>query len=153
MSLKLTIELVPKTSWYNNLRDVIRPAKWDKLRKRVYAEYEHKCGICGATGGRFNCHEIWEYIDANHEQKLIGFIALCDMCHHVKHIGYAGLLAQQGKLDIGEVIEHFMKVNKCDMKTFEQHRDTVSEQWKERSKHKWHVGLGEYESLVEKKNG
>jgi predicted restriction endonuclease len=76
MPLKLTIELVPKTSWYSNLRNVIRPAKWDKLRKSVYAEYEHKCGICGATGGRLNCHEIWEYIDTNHEQKLIGFIAL-----------------------------------------------------------------------------
>ena len=25
-----------------------------------------------------------------------GFIALCDMCHHVKHIGYAGVLQARG---------------------------------------------------------
>ncbi len=46
--LKLTIELVPTTSWYDNLRKVIPISEWDKLRKRVYAQYGHRCGVCGA---------------------------------------------------------------------------------------------------------
>jgi predicted restriction endonuclease len=41
--------------------------EWDKLRKEVYAEYGHRCGICGAQG-RLNCHERWSYDDETHVQ-------------------------------------------------------------------------------------
>jgi hypothetical protein len=151
--LKLTIELVPQTSWYDNMRKVMPRTQWDKLRKRVYAEYGQRCGICGATEGRLNCHEIWEYDDTSYRQKLKGFIALCNFCHFVKHIGQAGILAQEGKLDFEKVVEHFMKVNGCDRRAFEEHRQKAFEQWRERSKHSWNVDLGEYQSLVEKKEG
>lgn len=141
--LELTIELVPSNSWYDNLRIVLPPSKWDQIRKRTYAEYGNRCGICGAEE-RLNCHEIWEYDDRRHIQKLIGFIALCDMCHHVKHIGLAGILAKEGKLDYGAVIDHFMKVNNCDKKTFEKHIERAFSQWRERSKYDWQADLGEY---------
>ena len=146
--LKLTTELVPLTSWFNNLREVLPGSVWDELRKRTYAEYGHRCGICGAEG-RLNCHEIWEYDDKNHVQRLVGFIALCDLCHHVKHIGLAGIMSREGKLDYETVVEHFMKVNGCDRKTFEKYMNKVFNQWEERSKSKWSVDLGEYEDLVE----
>jgi len=151
--LKLTIELVPSTSWYDNLRKMIPRAKWDKLRKGVYAEYRHRCGICGADSSRLNCHEIWEYDDHNHEQRLLGFIAICDLCHHVKHIGLAGILASQGKLDYEKVVEHFMKVNGCDRRTFEEHKKKAFAQWRERSRYEWKVDLGDYEDLVANKGG
>src|SRR5258708_31337818 len=96
--LKLTIELVPQTSWYSNLRKVLSQSEWDKIRTKAYADYGNKCGICGATG-RLNCHEIWQYDGQRRAQKLIGFIALCDLCHHLKHIGLASHLLRQGKLD------------------------------------------------------
>jgi len=147
--LKLTIELVPKTSWYNNMRKVLPKTEWDKLRKQTYAEYGHKCGICDAEG-RLNCHEIWEYDDSNHRQRLLGFIALCNLCHHVKHIGLAGILASKGQLDYEKVVEHFVKVNRCGRRGFDKHRKKAFTQWAERSKHDWQVDLGEYEALVRK---
>jgi hypothetical protein len=140
--VKLTIELVPFTSWYNNLRKYISKKDWDKIRKRTYAEYGHRCGICGAEG-RLNCHEIWEYDDKKHIQKLKGFIALCDMCHHVKHIGPAGILASEGKLDYEKVVKHFMKVNNCDDKIFKKHRERAFDEWRKRSQHEWCADLGE----------
>jgi hypothetical protein len=146
--LKLTIELVPTTSWYNNLRKVIPTSEWDKLRKRVYAQYGYRCGICGAEG-RLNCHEIWEYDDHNHVQKLAGFIALCDWCHHVKHLGFAAILSKRGELDYEKVIEHFMKVNECDRQIFQEQLRKASTQHLERSKHDWHVDFGEYQNLVQ----
>ncbi len=146
--LKLTIELVPESSWYNNMRKVLPQSEWDKIRQRAYAEYGHRCGICGYEG-RLNCHEIWEYDDQQHNQKLAGFIALCDLCHHVKHIGLAGILAKRGELDFDKVIQHFLRVNNCDEKTFQQHYEEAFEQWRERSKHQWNVDLGEYQSLVD----
>jgi hypothetical protein len=145
--LKLSIELVPRTSWYNNLRKVIPQEEWDKIRKRSYKDAGHKCTICGANG-KLNCHEVWNYNDEMHVQKLEGFIALCDMCHHVKHIGLAGILDLQGKLDYEKVIEHFMKVNKCAERTFEEHRKIAFDEWRERSKHGWQVDLGEYKDVI-----
>ena len=145
--LRLKIELVPSISWYDNLRKVLPKSEWDKIREKTYAKYGHICGICGVEGREY-CHEIWEYNEKNHIQKLVGFIALCNMCHFVKHIGLAGILASEGKLDYEKVIEHFMNVNNCDRRTFEKHKKRAFEEWRERSKHEWNVDLGEYESLV-----
>jgi hypothetical protein len=149
--LKLTIELVPRTSWYNNMRKVLPQSDWDKIRKRTYAEYGHRCGICGFVG-KLNCHEIWHYDDQNRIQKLAGFIALCDLCHHVKHIGLADILASRGELDFDKVVEHFLQVNECNKETFEQHHRHAFEQWRERSKYEWRIDLGEYEGLVQNKS-
>jgi hypothetical protein len=138
--LKLTIELVPSTSWYNNVRSAVPRSTWNKLRKKTYADYGCKCGVCGAEG-RLNCHEIWEYDDERYVQRLSGFIALCDMCHHVKHLGRAGILAAEGKLDYEKVVEHYMRVNGCDRQAFEEHRATAFRQWRERSRVEWAVDL------------
>ena len=148
--LILTIELVPATSWYNNLRGILPKEVWDKIRERIYATYNYKCGICG-TGGKLNCHEIWEYDDKNHVQKLVGFIALCDLCHHVKHIGHAGILASKGKLDYQKVVRHFMKVNACNRNTFQKHMKDAFDKWNERSQHEWSIHIGEYENLIKEK--
>ena len=68
------------------------------LRRQIYAQYHSCCGICQARG-RLSCHEIWHYDDDQHVQTLQGFIALCEWCHHMKHLGLAGVLAGEGKLD------------------------------------------------------
>ena len=69
--MKLTIELVPKTAWFSNLRSILARAAWDKLRKESYKNAAHKCEICGGYGKKHpvECHEIWEYDDKNHIQK------------------------------------------------------------------------------------
>lgn len=54
-SLKLAIELIPLTSWQDNLRKAISPSAWDRLRKSIYAKFNYHCGICNATG-HLRCH-------------------------------------------------------------------------------------------------
>lgn len=144
---KLKIELVPKTSWYKNVRSEIPRRVWDKIRTDVCISQEYKCGICRAEG-RLNCHEIWAYDDINHVQELKDFIALCNLCHHVKHIGHASILASQGKLNMREVEDHFMRVNECDLKTFRKHSVEAMIQYRERSKHEWQLSLGKYEVQI-----
>ncbi len=122
--------------------------EWDKLRKRVYAEYGYRYVICGTYRSRLNCHEIWEYHDQNHEQMLKSFISLYDRCHHVKHIGVAGILASEGKLDYEKIVQHFMNVNGCDRRTFEEHKEQAFAQWRERSRYEWKVDLGAYKELI-----
>ena len=88
------------------------------------------------------------YDDQKHVQKLEGFIALCELCHHVKHIGRAGLLAKEGKLNLGTVIEHFMKVNNCSREEYEEHRKEAFSQWNERNKFSWTCDIGSYTSML-----
>jgi len=147
--LKLTIELVPKTQWFKSIRENMPSSEWDKLRKSVYTEYNHRCAICDG-GGRMNCHEVWEYDDQNHIQKLTGFVALCNLCHHVKHIGLASKLAQQGKLNFDSIINHFMNVNNCNIETFVQHKNAALRKWKARSRHEWNIDFGDYQSLMKR---
>ncbi|PWT77035.1 MAG: HNH endonuclease [Chloroflexi bacterium] len=146
--LKLSIELVPEPCWYNNMRKVLPPTEWDKIRRRVYHEYHHSCGICGAHDTRLSCHEIWEYDDEHHIQRLKGFIALCDLCHYVKHIGYAGLLASEGKVDMQLVIHHFCQVNDCTVDAFTKHEEAAFDLWNKRNHHEWVTDLGKYQQSV-----
>lgn len=145
--MKLKIDLVPSTAWYSNLRKKVPSKEWDKIRKQSYADANHECEICGAEG-RLNCHEIWEYDDKKYIQKLKGFISLCNDCHMIKHIGFAGIQASKGFLDMDKLIEHFMKVNNVDKKTFEDHKEKSFEIWRERSKEEWTTDLAQWSNLV-----
>lgn len=139
--LAVQIELVPATSWYQNLRKILPRETWDKIRFYVHNYYENKCAICRASG-ILHYHEIWIYDDEKHIQKLKGFTALCQMCHSVKHIGLAEIRASRGELDLEKIVRHFMKVNNCDRRTFEQHKQDAFEKWEKRSKHKWTLDFG-----------
>ncbi|BCL79671.1 hypothetical protein ccbrp13_21360 [Ktedonobacteria bacterium brp13] len=145
--LRLTIELVPQPCWYSNMRKVVPRSTWDTLRRQVYAQYNHHCGICQARE-RLHCHEIWHYDDDQHVQTLHGFIALCEWCHHVKHLGLAGILAGEGKLDYDRVVAHFLAVNACRLEDFEEHRQQEFVQWRARNRYEWRTDLGKYISLV-----
>jgi hypothetical protein len=121
---------------------------WDSIRNDFIKENGRKCQVCGETSGTMNLHEIWNYDDKKHVQKLEGFILLCRMCHHVKHIGLAGILANQGKLDYDKVIEHFCKVNDCTKKEFEKYKAKAFEIWRERSEYEWNQDFGKYKEFI-----
>jgi hypothetical protein len=148
--LELTIELVPSTVWYSSLYRLLPKEVWDKIRNDITKNNERKCQVCGEKEGKMNLHEIWKYNDVRHVQKLEGFTLLCEMCHHVKHIGLAGILANEGKLDYNEVIEHFCKVNDCTKREFEKHRTKAFDVWSKRSEHEWTQDFGEYGKFIKK---
>ena len=142
INYKLTSELVPKTSWYDNVRSKVSSNEWDIIRKTSYEAAGNKCEICGDTGKNqgFNhnveCHEIWSYDDKNYIQKLIGLISLCPNCHKVKHPGLAQI---KGESDI--VIKQLMKVNDITKKEAEDYLENVFKIWRIRSKTNWTVDI------------
>jgi hypothetical protein len=148
--MRLTAELVPRTVWQSSLAKLLPRSIWIDIKNEIIDEHGKKCQMCGETEGTMSLHEIWNYDDANHVQKLEGFILLCSMCHHVKHIGLAGILASQGKLDYDEVVKHFCKVNECSAKEFEEHMDHAFRIWRERSQHQWKQDFGKYGGLIGK---
>jgi len=148
--MRLIAELVPSTVWYSSLYRLLPREVWNGLREKIITENGRKCQVCGETEGKMNLHEIWSYDDAEFVQKLDGFILLCEMCHHIKHIGLAGILAKEGKLDYDKVRKHFCTVNGCSEEEFETHLKNAFMVWSNRSKHQWKQDFGDYEALIKR---
>lgn len=146
--LRLTIELVPRSAWGENLRTRITRRRWEKIREAVIESQHDVCGICGADEGRLNCHEIWQYDDIQHRMSLIGFIALCDVCHSIKHFGRTMELVKKNILKLDPILNHFCRVNGCSYQIFREHRAWAKALYRERSQHEWTLDLGDYNSLV-----
>ena len=134
------MELVPESSWHNNLRSLLPATAWDSLRKKVLTDYNNACALCGAAGA-LHCHEVWEYDDVKQVQTLTGCMALCPLCHAVKHVGFSEMRSTDVRME--QIIAHFMRINKCDRKTFEVHRREAFKVFEERSKHVWQVAIGD----------
>ena len=141
-AVALTIELVPKTAWYSNVRSNVTASKWDAIRKKSYSIANNKCEICGDVGKNqgynhnVECHEIWQYNDVTKEQKLIGLVSLCPFCHKTKHVGLAQM---KGEEEI--VIKQLMKVNKMTRQQAKDYIRTAFELWRERSKYEWKLDI------------
>lgn len=146
--LNLTIELVPSDAWYHNLRKIVAPSQWKKIRADALARADGRCEICDAEAKSLDCHERWRYDEESHVLTLEGFMALCKSCHLVKYIGLAGVLASQGQLDMRNIVRHFMVVNDCSREQFETHSAQTRRVWKERSQQKWKVDFGKYKELL-----
>lgn len=147
MKPKLTIELVPKTCWYSNVRSEVSKVKWDEIRNTCYGKAGHKCQICGDTGTnqgygwKVECHEVWHYDDAEGIQKLMDFISLCPKCHKVKHLGHSRI---NGEYDM--CVKHLRKVNKWNKKKTDKYLEEVNETYMQRSQYDWELDI----TLVDK---
>lgn len=142
--MKLTVELVPITCFCSNVRDHVDGKTWDDLRHRTYRAANGVCEICGEVGPRWpvECHEIWDYDDATHVQKLLGLTALCPACHEVKHIGLAGV---RGRGEIAKA--HLAEINGWTPEITDKYLRKVARTWKERSHHQWRLDLTFLETM------
>ena len=134
----LTIELVPQTCWFSNVRSEVSAADWDRLRRLTYDDAGDRCQVCGGHGSRWavECHEIWHYDDQQHAQTLLGLIALCPACHEVKHMGLANV---KGRGDIAA--RHLAKVNGWTKQETDRYIVDQFALWERRSKFQWTLNL------------
>lgn len=136
----LFVDLIPSTSWFTNVRSVIRPCDWNRLRHLVYTRANGQCECCSASpatwGGSLEAHERWHYNTRTGVQKLMRIIALCKMCHTVTHMGLADI---RGVGDRAR--SHLMRVAKISRSDMENHCESASRIWSERSKRPWKLDL------------
>lgn len=137
-SVKLTIELVPRGAWFNNLRAILPSWQWDRLREHTYRRVGYQCEICGGTGQShpIECHEKWEYNDEKHVATLVGLYGLCPACHECKHMGLAQM---RGRLSIAK--EHLVKVNGISHRQATLMIKDAFRVWEERSRYEWEVDI------------
>ncbi|QIS54149.1 HNH endonuclease [Klebsiella variicola] len=135
---RLTIELVPRTCWFDNVRSAVSSMDWKRLRQQTARTAGWKCQVCGGKGPRWpvECHEIWHYDDDHQYQTLKGLIALCPSCHEVKHMGFSEL---RGKKD--EAVAHLALVNGWSLQGAFDYVDEAFDVWRARSRHTWQLDI------------
>jgi len=135
---RLSIEMVPQTAWFKNVRSAVRPRDWDNIRRKVYQRASFCCQICGGQGSRHpvEAHEIWDYDDENHVQKLDRVIALCPACHRVKHMGFSRSQGLEAEAEL-----HLARVNGWTLKQARTYIDQSFTQWTKRSQVNWTMDM------------
>ena len=145
---RLTVDLIPSTSWWKNVRSEMPKSKWDKLRRKSYKNANYQCEVCGDSGfdqgyrWPVECHEIWEFDEATKTQRLVRLTALCPRCHEVKHFGLAQI---RGRAK--QAFQHLMKVNDWTKEEALQHVRQANAVYQKRSQVKWKLNLDAIEEL------
>lgn len=135
---RLTIELVPGSCWFVNVRSSVPPAVWEVLKKQTAKAARWRCELCAGRGSKWpvECHEVWDYNDQTHTQTLIRLIALCPMCHKTKHIGLA---LTNGEFP--EVRAHMMAVNQWSRVDTDAYIKHAFEMFEARSQFEWTLDI------------
>lgn len=138
MQTPLTIELVPRTCWFKNVRSEVSAEDWNKLKKMTAQAAGNRCEICGGRGPRWpvEAHEVWHYDDRDHVQKLAGLVALCPDCHSVKHMG---LTISRGREE--QALRHLARVNGWSVEDARLYVEVAFEVWSQRSNHDWTLDI------------
>jgi hypothetical protein len=135
---RLTIELVPKTSWYNNVRALVDEPSWDRIRRQVYRQADYRCEVCGGKGPEHpvECHEVWRYDDRTRMQALVRMTALCPACHQVKHLGFANVKGKGA-----QARAHLARVNGWTLAQADAYISQAFQVWAQRSQGPWTLDL------------
>jgi hypothetical protein len=136
---RLSVELVPSTSWGANLRSLLSQDAWDRLRRFAYRRAGYRCEVCGGRGSAHpvECHELWEFDDAARVQRLVGLVALCPGCHAVKHLGRTMV---EG--DSEAALARLGRINGWSETDVDAYVELVFDIWSVRSDVEWRLDLG-----------
>jgi hypothetical protein len=141
---RLTVEMVPGTCHFSNLRSNLSKKDWDTLRAECFRLAGHRCQVCGGRGATHavECHEVWEYDDAQRLQTLTGLMALCPVCHKAKHMWLA---RQKGWADMAE--RQLCRVNGWSRGEMEAYLDEAFRVYELRSTHEWQLDISWLEGM------
>lgn len=139
--MKLTLDLIPASQFYNNVRAIVSKSQWNAIRNSVVSAVYNACEICNIYYDSLDCHEKWSYDDKKLIQKLEGMMALCKDCHQVKHFGLAEI---QGKRT--QALAHLMKINNISKIKAESYVKSEFEIWAARSQKSYTLDLSYLEN-------
>jgi hypothetical protein len=133
--MNLRIELVPRSSWGNNVRSMITAMEWDIVRHECYRRANYSCEICGSATGKLHCHEVFSY-DPPDNQVLTDLRALCERCHEVKHYGRATIVKREK-----EAKDWLMQVNGWNEHQVEEEIHEAFLEWHHRNRIQWRLDI------------
>lgn len=128
-------EMLPVTTWEQNIRHLMGTEVWDRMRKHAYRAAGYRCEICGERG-RLEAHEKWALVNETTVQKLERIMALCPLCHKAHHLGIARRLGM-----LGDVRRHLQRVNGWTTVQLDAEIQEAYEVWEQRCEWPWEVDL------------
>lgn len=128
-------DMLPITSWGQNIREVFGQDTWDRMRKHSYMAAGFRCEICGANG-RLESHELFYLENETCKQKLIKLMALCELCHKAHHLGFAKSMNM-----LPQVHNHLIAVNGWTEKELEYYLEDAYETWLQRKDWPWELDV------------
>jgi hypothetical protein len=143
----LFVDLIPRTSWFTNVRSAVSERDWFRIRKMVYRRAMYRCEACGATEDKaaeqsLECHERFSYRarlgEASGLQALRRLICLCSACHRVTHFGHTSLAGDQTEQ---AVMAHLIAVTGMNTRQAREHVEAAFRLWASRSEREWVVNL------------
>jgi hypothetical protein len=152
---RLTVELVPRTAWWSNVRSNVSRSEWEKCKRYAKAKStldgQPVCAICSGSGleqGRkypVEAHEIWHYDDDRQIQTLVDIIPLCPRCHQCTHLGRTRETSNPRQW--AEVIEHLQEVNGWPDWKVERYVLLMFKIWEVRSQMQWSLDVSFLERI------
>lgn len=142
---RLSIELVPATAWWSNVRSNVSRTDWEKCKRYAKAKTDGVCIICGSAGQQqgyrhaVDAHEIWEYDDERRIQTLVDIVPLCPRCHACKHLGRTRAVSDRYQWE--RIIGHFQWVNDWPDERVERYIDLIFKIHKARSRLSWRLDI------------
>jgi hypothetical protein len=142
--VKLSIELIPYSTWGKNLRSILIQDEWDIVRKWCYKQANHRCEICG-NKGKMECHERWGFNRSKRKQILLGVICLCSLCHKAKHLGRT----QAVHPDLySKVVHHIKEVNKWTDDEFKKYLKYIQDEYQKYGTKYWRLDITWIEQFI-----
>lgn len=128
-------EMLPVTTWEQNIRNQLGPEVWDRIRKHAYRAAGFRCEICGVQG-KLEAHELWQLHNEITVQRLSRIMALCPLCHKAHHLGMARRLGL-----MTELRQHLKRVNQWSDAELQAGIQDAYEVWEQRCEWPWEVDL------------
>ena len=130
---ELYIDMIPKTSYFKNIRTIFTGNDWNIIRHHIYKRVNNKCECCGCYKYKYlEAHERWSFNFETGVQKLERIIALCKLCHLSTHYGFS-----KNKKVFYKINDHIKKVKKINEEELQNHIKEAYDIWKERNKINW----------------
>jgi hypothetical protein len=135
---RLSIELVPSTCWYSNVRREVSRADWEVIRRAAYGAAGYRSEVCGGRGPQHpvECHERWHYDERQLVQRLERMVALCPACHQVKHLGHADITGHSA-----QARAHLADVNGWSRQQTDRYIAEAFASWQRRSRNEWQLDI------------
>lgn len=132
---KLYIDMIPKTTYFKNVRSLFSENDWNLIRHHIYSRCDYRCECCKKKKNRYlEAHERWLFDETTQTQKLIRIIALCKLCHSATHYGHS-----KRTKNIDKINNHIKKINNYNDEELKNHIKESYDIWKSRNNIKWNL--------------
>lgn len=129
-------DMLPITSWEQNIRHKFGKDTWDSMRKHSYKAAGFRCQICGTNKERLESHELFEMVNETCTQKLVELLVLCPVCHKAHHLGIARRLNM-----LPAVLNQMMRLNNWTKAELDYHIEEAYEIWEQRKDMPWELDV------------